>query len=59
MEKIKIEFTEDELTTICDWFNGFCFKNYGYDLSKINEKLPESHKLLIDRLLTKFDEFEE
>lgn len=59
MEKLKIEFTEDELTIVVDWFNGFCFKNYGYDPLEISEKLPECHKSLIDRLLTKFEDFEE
>ena len=57
MKKLEIEFTEDELTTVVDWFNGFCFRYYGLEPSEISENLPENHKILIDRLLAKFDDF--
>jgi len=44
-------FTDREILTIIDWFNGYCFRYYGQDPDVISKNLPEDHKQLIDRFL--------
>lgn len=55
-KKVTISFDEAEILNIMDWFNGYISKYYGSDPEIINQKLPDNHKKLIDKVLKKYDE---
>ncbi|MGM0122714.1 hypothetical protein IGI37_000079 [Enterococcus sp. AZ194] len=50
-ENQQLELTYDEMLTIVDWFNGYCFRYYGVDAEKVQKELPKNHKSLINRIL--------
>lgn len=55
-KKVAISFESSEILNLIDWFNGYISKYYGSDPATIKDNLPESHKNLIDKILTKYDE---
>lgn len=54
-KKVTIAFDEAEILNIMDWFNGYISKYYGSDPEIINQKLPDNHKKLIDKILEKYE----